>query len=111
MVRCVRYLEVIREDGLLENAARVGAALKEGLDVLAGAFEEVSNVRGQGLLAAFDLPDADMRSRVVQGSWERGLAILACGPRSVRLRPPLVFSEAEATQALGTLHEVLRGLG
>ena len=111
MVRCVRYLEVIHEDGLLENAARVGAAIKEGLWVLAGEFESVSNVRGQGLLVAFDLPDADMRSRVMQGSWERGLAILACGPRSIRLRPPLVFSEVQATQALCTLREVLGDLG
>jgi L-lysine 6-transaminase len=108
MVRCVRYLEIIQEDGLVENAARVGAALKEGLVDLAREFESVSNVRGQGLLVAFDLPDGDMRSRVVQGCWDRGLAILSCGPRSIRLRPPLMFSEAQAAQVLGTLREVLR---
>jgi L-lysine 6-transaminase len=111
MVRCVRYLEVIHEDGLLENAARVGAALKEGLRALVGEFESVSNVRGQGLLVAFDLPDGDMRGRVVQACWDRSLAILSCGPRSVRLRPSLVFSEAQATQVLGTLREVLDDLG
>jgi len=111
MVRCVRYLEVIHEDGLLENAARVGAAIKEGLEALAGEFESVSNVRGQGLLVAFDLPDGGMRGRVVQACWDRSLAILSCGPRSVRLRPPLVFSEAEATEVLGTLREVLDDLG
>ena len=110
MVRCVRYLEVIHEDGLLENAARVGAAIKEGLRALAGEFESVSNVRGQGLLVAFDLPDGDLRGRVVQGCWDRGLAILSCGPRSVRLRPALVFSEVQAAQALGTLREVLGDL-
>jgi len=110
MVRCVRYLEVIHEDGLLENAARVGAAIKEGLRALAGEFESVSNVRGQGLLVAFDLPDGDMRGRVVQGCWNRGLAILSCGPLSVRLRPPLVFSEVQAAQALGTIGEVLGDL-
>lgn len=106
MVRCVRYLEIIHEDGLLENAARVGATLNEGLEMLAGECEIVSNVRGKGLLVAFDLPDGDMRSGVVQGCWDRGLAVLSCGPRSIRLRPPLVFSEAQASQVLATLREV-----
>ena len=110
MVRCVRYLEIIHEDGLVENAARVGAGVKEGLQELAGEFESVSNVRGRGLFVAFDLPDGDVRARVVQECWDRGLAILSCGPRSIRLRPPLVFSEAQATQVLGTLREVLDSL-
>jgi len=111
MVRCVRYLEIIQEDSLVENAARVGAAFKEGLEALAGEFESVSNVRGRGLLVAFDLPDGNVRGRVVQGCWDRGLAILSCGPRSIRLRPPLVFSEAQAAEVLGTLREVLDDLG
>ena len=110
MVRCARYLEIIDEDGLVENAARVGAAVKEGLEALAEDFESVSNVRGQGLLVAFDLADGDLRGRVVQGCWDRSLAILSCGPRSVRLRPSLVFSEAQVTQVLGTLREVLADL-
>ena len=111
MVRCARYLEIIQEDGLVENAVRVGVVVKEGLEALAREFASVSNVRGRGLLVAFDLPDGDMRGRVVQGCWDRSLAILSCGPRSIRLRPPLVFSEAQATQALDTLREVLDDLG
>ena len=66
---------------------------------------------GKGLLVAFDLPDGDVRGRVVQECWDRGLAVLSCGPRSIRLRPPLIFSEAQATQVLGTLREVLDDLG
>ena len=111
MVRGVRYLEIIQEDGLVENAVRVGATVKEGLEALAAEFKSVSNVRGKGLLVAFDLPDGDVRSRVVQGCWDRGLAILSCGLRSVRLRLPLVFSEAQAAQVLGTLGEALDDLG
>ena len=110
MVRCVRYLQIIHEDGLVENAARVGAIVKEGLEVLATECEIVSNVRGKGLLVAFDLPDGDVRSRAVRECWDRGLAVLSCGPRSIRLRPPLVFSEAQAAQVLSTLREVVDSL-
>jgi L-lysine 6-transaminase len=110
MVRCARYLEIIQEDGLVGNAARVGAIVKQGLEGLAGEFDSVSNVRGKGLFVAFDLPDGDTRGRVVQGCWERGLAVLSCGPRSIRLRPSLVFSEAQAAEVLGTLRAVLGDL-
>lgn len=110
MVRAARYLQIIHEDKLVESAARVGAVLKEGLEKLAADFPVVSNVRGRGLLLALDLPDADRRARVRQECWERGLAVLACGPRSIRFRPPLVFTEADAGKALGVLREALEGL-
>ena len=107
MVRAARYLQIIQEDDLVASAARVGAILKEGLEGLAADFPVVTNVRGQGLLLALDLPDGDTRAKVRQTCWDRGLAALACGPRSLRFRPPLVFSEAEARQALETLRGVL----
>ena len=111
MVRCARYLEIIHEDGLVENAARVGALLKDGLEALAADFDGVTNVRGKGLLVAMDLPDGDVRGQVWQACWDRGLAVLSCGPRSIRLRPSLVFSEQQARQVLGTLREVLEEIG
>ncbi len=110
MVRCARYLQIIDEDGLVENAARVGARLHAGLQELAIDFPAVTNVRGLGLFLAVDLPDGDHRGKVQRGCWERGLAVLVCGTRSLRFRPPLVFTEAEADRTLATLREVLTGL-
>ena len=110
MVRCARYLEIIHEDRLVENAARVGELFQSGLERLSAEFGVVSNVRGKGLFLAVDLPDERVRAAVVAGCWERGLAVLASGPRSVRFRPPLVFSAEEAKRALDTLGEVLAGL-
>jgi L-lysine 6-transaminase len=82
--------------------------MKDGLEALARDFDGVvTNVRGAGLFLAMDLPDGSTRAKVRQGSWDRGLAVLACGPRSLRFRPPLVFSEEQANQALGILREVL----
>jgi L-lysine 6-transaminase len=107
MVRCARYLEIIEEDSLVENAAKVGSYFLEGLLKLAAEFPAMNNVRGQGLLLAFDLPDGETRDRIRQDCWDAGLAGLACGPRSMRFRPPLVFSQAQAEQALTTLRDVL----
>jgi L-lysine 6-transaminase len=107
MVRCARYLEIIREDGLVANAARVGARLLDGLHALSAKHGQITNVRGKGLFVAMDLPDGEARARIRQGCWDRGLAVLPCGPRSIRFRPPLVFTEEEAERALAVLGEVL----
>lgn len=109
MVRCARYLQIVHEDGLVENAARVGAELKDGLTALAERHPAISNVRGAGLFIAMDLPDSETRARVRQGCWDRGLAVLPAGPRSIRFRPPLVFSHADAKRSLDILDEVLDG--
>lgn len=110
MVRCARYLQIMEEDGLVENAARVGDHLTRGLTALAADFPVITNIRGKGLLLAMDLPDGAMREKVRMGCWERGLAVLVCGPRSIRFRPPLVYTEAEADRTLTVLREVLASL-
>ncbi len=58
-------------------------------------------------MLAFDLPDGDMRERTRLQLWEAGLASLPCGPRTLRFRPPLIFSEADVERALDALHLVL----
>lgn len=110
MVRCARYLQIIQEDRLVENAARVGRKLKGDLERLRSEYTAVSNVRGRGLLIAFDLPDRDARNWVRQRCWDEGLATLPCGPRSLRFRPPLIFTDAEVDQVIRVLRGVLSEL-
>ncbi|MGH7571729.1 MAG: L-lysine 6-transaminase [Gemmatimonadota bacterium] len=108
MVRSARYLEIIEEEELIANTARVGEAFLELLQEVQAEFPEfVSNARGRGLLLAFDLPDTATRSAIRQKCWDVGLATLACGPRSLRFRPSLIFSEGDAEQAIDILRQVL----
>jgi len=107
MVRCARYLEIMQEEKLVENAAKVGAVFLDTLQELEAEFPQVTNARGRGLLLAFDLPDTETRNRVRQACWDSGFATLACGPRSVRFRPALIFSEADVEGAGAILRDVL----
>ena len=107
MVRCAWYLKIIEEEGLVENAARVGGMFKDELEKLQEEFPVVSNVRGRGLIIAFDLPDGDSRDELRRHCWEAGFATLACGDRTVRFRPPLIFTEADVNQAMSTMRTVL----
>lgn len=110
MVRCARYLQIIDEDDLVANARRVGARFKSELERLEAHFPAVTNARGKGLLLAFDLPDGDTRNHVRQTCWDAGFATLACGPRSLRFRPALIFSEADVERAMGILQTVLQAV-
>jgi L-lysine 6-transaminase len=101
MVRSQRYLEIMAEEKLLENAAARGAELLSGLESLAREFpEHVMNARGKGLMCAFDLRDGALRDRVIANAYAEGVVVLGCGPTSIRFRPPLVISKAEIADGL-----------
>ena len=104
MVRCQRYLVIIDEDGLVQNAATVGAHLLAGLEALQARKPAIfSNARGRVLMCAIDFADGATRDQVADEAYEMGMMILACGRLSVRFRPPLDVTAAEIDEAIGIL--------
>jgi len=111
MVRAGRYLEVIHEDKLVDNARVVGRRLLEGLTVLERELGGVmTNARGRGLMIAFDLPSPELRGKAQDRMLENGLLLLPCGVRSIRFRPPLNLAPAEADAALEIVRKSLKEL-
>jgi L-lysine 6-transaminase len=109
MVRCRLYLEVYREENLLDQVRRTGALLLEELQALAREFPgKISNPRGLGLLCAFDLPSADFRKQFRQKLFDRRLIILPCGERSLRFRTALNITAEELYQGLDIIRRTLR---
>lgn len=104
MVRATRYLEIIEQDHLVDQAASMGAQLLAGLTALAAERPDIfSNPRGRGLMCAIDFADGPTRDKVTDEAYEMGMMILGCGQRSVRFRPPLDVTEPEIAEALGIL--------
>jgi L-lysine 6-transaminase len=111
MVRSTRILEIIAAENLVENARQVGAYLLSGLHQLAEEFPKlVSQVRGRGLMIAFDLPDPELRKKAVDACRAEGVLVLPCGERSIRLRPFLDLTEEDAAKGLALLGAALRRL-
>jgi L-lysine 6-transaminase len=111
MVRCGRFLEIVHEDRLVENARVVGEHLLRGLEAVqkeTGGL--MSNARGRGLMIAFDLESPEARDRAHKRLIEHGLLLLTCGVRSIRFRPPLNLTAAEADAALEIGRTALRQL-
>jgi L-lysine 6-transaminase len=97
MVRSRRLLEIIERDGVFGQAAATGDWLLAELEELGARFPGmVSNVRGRGLMCAFDLPDTAQRDRLLAILRERErVLLLPAGTRSIRFRPALTISEDE----------------
>ncbi len=108
MIRGARYLEIIRTEDLVANAARQGERLLAGLQELATRYPVLSSVRGRGLMTAFSLPSSAERDALRRLLWDQGLATLASWPRSIRFRPCLNVSAGEVDEGLSRLEAGLR---
>lgn len=109
MVRAKRIFEVIEEDHLVENARVQGEFLLKELQNLSNEFPDiVSNPRGRGLMAAFDLNSNSMRNEVMAKAYEEGLILLGCGDRSIRFRPPLIISQEELSFGMGIIKTIIK---
>jgi 4-aminobutyrate aminotransferase len=105
----------ILEREAIENAALVGGKMLERLAGWKKSHPTVGDVRGRGLMIGIELvkdratrePAGALRNRVETLAFERGLMILGCGENSIRLCPPLVVNEEQATVALDLLEDAL----
>jgi 4-aminobutyrate aminotransferase len=87
------------EGGLVANSARVGAALKAELGARVGRLPAVTDVRGEGLMIGVELASHELAEAVAQLCFRRGLLVLECGKKAIRLSPPLIITEAQARAA------------
>jgi L-lysine 6-transaminase len=94
MVRFCHIADAVQSENLLVNAKDVGQYLLWHLRCIEG----LDNVRGRGLMIAFDLPSTEERDKMMSVLQENMLA-LNCGDRSIRLRPHLTFSKEDANLA------------
>ena len=110
-------LDVLEEEKLQENALRVGTHLMEGLRGLMEKHPLIGDVRGLGLFVGIELvdnretlaPAAVQASYIVNRMRERGILLSTDGPlhNVLKIKPPLVFTEANADHLVSTLDDIL----
>ena len=108
-------LEVIARDGLVENAARVGAHALGRLQEMKQRHAVIGDVRGRGLLLGIDLvtdraaktPAADLAEQVLYRALSRGLSFKTTMGNVLTLTPPLITTMAQMDEALDILVECL----
>jgi 4-aminobutyrate aminotransferase len=116
-VACAAALATIAllEESLMENAARMGQYLRDRMRDWPARFPAVGQVRGLGLMIGIELVRdqatreraPELRDRVVNKAFERGLLVLGAGENTIRLCPPLVITRDQCDFALETLETCL----
>ncbi|GAA1755476.1 aminotransferase class III-fold pyridoxal phosphate-dependent enzyme [Streptomonospora arabica] len=101
-------LDVIEDEGLVANAADMGARLTRGLAGVAADHDVIGDVRGPGLMVGNEFtapdgsPDTATATRAHKAAAEKGLLLLTCGPHGnvVRMIPPLIVTADQIDQAV-----------
>ena len=113
-------LQIMKKDGLVDNAERMGVRLRDGLEAALGRSPIVGEVRGRGLMVCVDLVQPDGSGRPLDAArvaeldrkaWDRGGIVYARGT-VLRLAPPLCITAAEVDQLVelvaGSVQELAR---
>jgi 4-aminobutyrate aminotransferase len=106
------------EGGLIENAATVGRYLIDRCRERLGRHACVGDIRGLGLMIGLDIvkdrstrePSPELRLRIIQEAFRRGLILIGCGKSTIRLAPPLIVDTEDADIAVGVLDESMRAV-
>lgn len=112
-------LEVIEEEGLVENAATQGAYLRERLEGLKDKHAAIDDVRGKGLMLGTEMvdgegkPDGARAEKLLKESEKRGLLLIRCGAyggQVVRWLPPLIVTREQIDEAVGIFEAALNAM-
>jgi L-lysine 6-transaminase len=110
MVRATQILQIVQEDNLCDNAAAVGQYLQNGMKALSEKYDKIDNVRGKGLLCAFDFPDTAMRNSFIEKGMQHNVMFLGCANRTIRFRPALVMEKSHIDEGLEVMHKIVKDL-
>ena len=111
MVRFTIYLEIIEQEGLVNNAKENGEYLLGQLTNLQNEFSDlVSNARGKGLFCAFDLNDSESRDKLASMLMENKVIVLGSGKRSIRFRPHLNITKGDIDIGLEAIKNCLKNI-
>jgi 4-aminobutyrate aminotransferase len=104
------------EGGLVANAEAVGALLMGRLRDRLASHPAVGDIRGLGLMIGVEIvergrePAPELRERILEEAFRRGLLLLGCGKSTIRLAPPLVIDGEDAEIAATILEESIRAV-
>jgi 4-aminobutyrate aminotransferase len=108
-------LDVIEKEGLLRNSSEVGNHMLKRMADWPRKHKPVGDVRGRGLMVGVEIVKdqktreyaPELRDRIIELAFDRGVLFLGCGPSTIRIAPALVVTKDEADVAVDVLDECI----
>ena len=108
-------IQVIEEEGLIENAATMGERLLTAVEAMQARHGAIGDVRGKGLVVGVELvtdretnePAHELRDAVIDAAFKKGLLLLGCGPSTVRFVPAMTVDGETVDEAMSLFEEAL----
>ena len=101
-----KIIEIIMRDNLLSNSQKIGNILLENFVDLVG-INGVIDARGIGLMIGLEFDTRTTRDNIVNRLFKKGLLVLPAGIKSIRIMPPLIINEEEATKGISTINDTI----
>lgn len=101
-----KIIEIIMRDNLLSNSQKIGNMLLENFVDLVG-INGLIDARGIGLMIGLEFDTRTTRDNVVNRLFKNGLLVLPAGIKSIRIMPPLIITEEEATKGISTIDDTI----
>lgn len=115
-VAAMAVIDAIKEEKLLENAAKQGSYIMKRLGELKEQCEIVGDIRGKGLMIGMEIVE-DKKSKklapqkvseIMIRSWKRGINVISCGASAIRIAPPLIITRELVDAAMDIIEDVTR---
>lgn len=112
-VSAIETIDIIKEEGLMENAVQRGKYIQDRFRALMDKFDCIGDVRGKGLLIGVDIVkdpitkerDINKTAKICWRCWEKGLILAFFSGSVLRVAPPLTLSQEEAERAMDIIEE------
>ncbi len=110
MVRSAKIMQIIEEDNLCAQAAENGQYLQDELHRLSTTYGCIYNIRGKGLLTAFDFEKPEHRDRFIREGLNYKAMFLGCSNRTIRFRPALIIEKKNIDEGILVTETLLKSM-
>jgi len=115
-VAALAVMDIIKEESLLENAAKQGNYIMKRLKNLKDKCEIVGDVRGKGLMIGTEIvEDKDTKKtagekarEIMIRCWKRGVVMITCGVSTLRIAPPLIITREIVDAGMDIIEDVIK---
>jgi len=115
-VAALAVMDIISEEGLLENATKQGKYITKRLENLKEECKIVGDVRGKGLIIGTEIvedkdtkkPAGEKAKEIMIRCWKRGVAVITCGASTIRIAPPHIITRENVDAGMDIIEDVIK---